>query len=81
MGILLLLLLGSSPHTRGLRGGRRPVRCCAGDHPRTRGVYRVGLRAHDRISGSSPHTRGLPHTKIELAARSGIIPARAGFTT
>ena len=31
--------------------------------------------------GSSPLARGLPHRRLRPAARTGIIPARAGFTS
>ena len=50
------------------------------DHPRSRGVYCVGLDiCHDRL-GSSPLARGLQDPAgVELDV-GGIIPARAGFT-
>ena len=50
------------------------------DHPRSRGVY-LGCRpAPGDHRGSSPLARGLPCPPIRLSARTGIIPARAGFT-
>ena len=50
------------------------------DHPRSRGVYRRGLRRHDRRPGSSPLARGLRYAAAAVLAARGIIPARAGFT-
>ena len=50
------------------------------DHPRTRGVYRVGDRRSRVWRGSSPHTRGLPGTVLRSHRRRRIIPAHAGFT-
>ena len=51
------------------------------DHPRSRGVYDSGLAQVDEFLGSSPLARGLPVLFHLVSARSGIIPARAGFTT
>ena len=56
------------------------ARRISGDHPRTRGVYRKGLRTALRGGGSSPHARGLLLPVPAGAADCGIIPARAGFT-
>ena len=51
-----------------------------GDHPRSRGVYILGL-GDDRLrTGSSPLARGLPTPTEKNASVKGIIPARAGFT-
>ena len=51
-----------------------------GDHPRSRGVYRILSLAFARVTGSSPLARGL-HSEFRLrVARLRIIPARAGFT-
>ena len=52
-----------------------------GDHPRSRGVYLVGVPAEWVIGGSSPLARGLRQIFHELDEAAGIIPARAGFTT
>ena len=51
-----------------------------GDHPRSRGVYRIFRFPMSRYFGSSPLARGLrgSHRPQRLARR--IIPARAGFT-
>ena len=50
------------------------------DHPRTRGVYPAPLGSYFGVAGSSPHARGLRHQSDPPYPRSGIIPARAGFT-
>ena len=50
------------------------------DHPRTRGVYLVCIALPSLRKGSSPHARGLPGHAAACDRRSGIIPARAGFT-
>ena len=51
------------------------------DHPRSRGVYSDWLTTDGMAGGSSPLARGLPPPTTSLPHRSGIIPARAGFTT
>ena len=50
------------------------------DHPRSRGVYPSRVLAVAEVAGSSPLARGLPQSIPKLTDRSGIIPARAGFT-
>ena len=50
------------------------------DHPRSRGVYTVGLGSGEWGCGSSPLARGLPQPGGHLRDSRGIIPARAGFT-
>ena len=50
------------------------------DHPRSRGVYRALRALATPASGSSPLARGLPRRRDLPRRRSGIIPARAGFT-
>ena len=50
------------------------------DHPRSRGVYGAPARRSGRLLGSSPLARGLRASKSRHSRRSGIIPARAGFT-
>ena len=52
----------------------------SGDHPRTRGVYPLGLATYPPLAGSSPHTRGLPSPTTQCRLRPRIIPAHAGFT-
>ena len=75
------LALGSSPLARGLRRAGSGGRGRWGDHPRSRGVYarvKAGRRA---MQGSSPLARGLLSSQSSRGTRSGIIPARAGFTS
>ena len=64
---------GFTPPPRGRH--RRP-----GDHPRSRGVYQLGLAGLDRVQGSSPLARGLLYLAGHPVLLFGIIPARAGFT-
>ena len=51
------------------------------DHPRSRGVYRIGLCDGRSPIGSSPLARGLLQVTTQAIFTNGIIPARAGFTT
>ena len=51
------------------------------DHPRSRGVYYSTTVPRLRGPGSSPLARGLPGPSSLASPSSGIIPARAGFTT
>ena len=50
------------------------------DHPRSRGVYPGPPATWAGRCGSSPLARGLPVTGVADGGRTGIIPARAGFT-
>ena len=50
------------------------------DHPRSRGVYAVGLYVPGYCAGSSPLARGLQGLIGGENRFRGIIPARAGFT-
>ena len=50
------------------------------DHPRSRGVYDLGVGTKGIGSGSSPLARGLLSTHAPPRPEPGIIPARAGFT-
>ena len=50
------------------------------DHPRSRGVYRRVISEMCMNRGSSPLARGLRMLVWVGGVRSGIIPARAGFT-
>ena len=50
------------------------------DHPRSRGVYATASSRSILYCGSSPLARGLPTPRPSDPWRSGIIPARAGFT-
>ena len=60
-------------------GGGRPVRA-EGDHPRSRGVYQMGMQSRPEMVGSSPLARGLPRRATGMTGPARIIPARAGFT-
>ena len=51
-----------------------------GDHPRSRGVYVVGVALTAGHRGSSPLARGLPPRIPYFGYPKRIIPARAGFT-
>ena len=53
----------------------------AGDHPRSRGVYRGGAVAAGGGRGSSPLARGLQPLVGREPDDERIIPARAGFTS
>ena len=58
-------------------------RCATGlssDHPRSRGVYASWPSARCTSPGSSPLARGLQPQRHLVRVRTGIIPARAGFT-
>ena len=50
------------------------------DHPRSRGVYPPRLAGTLPVVGSSPLARGLRVCSRYYRVRTGIIPARAGFT-
>ena len=51
------------------------------DHPRSRGVYTSSGMRRRMTPGSSPLARGLPPSRKVNGVTSGIIPARAGFTS
>ena len=51
------------------------------DHPRSRGVYSAPKPRPSGPTGSSPLARGLLPRQVVGHERSGIIPARAGFTS
>ena len=79
--VFLMPSRGSSPLARGLPSALWDMRRRQMDHPRSRGVY-SGLTAMRSPSpGSSPLARGLLDGAIDIDARPGIIPARAGFTS
>ena len=50
------------------------------DHPRSRGVYPLGLYVPRYCCGSSPLARGLQQNRKSTCLSGRIIPARAGFT-
>ena len=75
----------SAPRIIPARAGFTPydwwVRVRWRDHPRSRGVYGMRRRSKRSVSGSSPLARGLLEPNENGDIPSGIIPARAGFTT
>ena len=88
------LARGLRPGVRGLSVALRIIPARAGftgvgagpprrrrDHPRSRGVYGYGHHARVGLRGSSPLARGLRLTPLLTTVGSGIIPARAGFTS
>ena len=60
-------------------GGRSWPR--SADHPRSRGVYATRSESATTTPGSSPLARGLLSVRRGWGAMTGIIPARAGFTS
>ena len=58
-----------------------PATPATSDHPRSRGVYALGLQVLDDPGGSSPLARGLLLRGEADADLVRIIPARAGFTS
>ena len=71
---------GSSPLARGLRKRSKGNGNDESDHPRSRGVYLASFTSPRQVGGSSPLARGLLLVGFLGWLRSGIIPARAGFT-
>ena len=72
---------GIIPARAGFTRSRHRTATIWPDHPRSRGVYTSVTTCPRRHGGSSPLARGLPQTIPKLTDRTGIIPARAGFTT
>ena len=66
------------------RAGNTPIRrlCCARHraHPRSRGEHRRGTGPRFPKWGSSPLARGTLSSTVNVEARAGLIPARAGNT-
>ena len=71
---------GIIPARAGFTDGEVPAGEAGWDHPRSRGVYRVGPPGDGPALGSSPLARGLRRRRRTRCAAPGIIPARAGFT-
>ena len=71
---------GSSPLTRGTRGGLHLSQAMTAVHPRSRGEHNARACALAACSGSSPLTRGT--LRLDPCARVGprFIPAHAGNT-
>ena len=72
---------GIIPARAGFTPGGCPPRWSGRDHPRSRGVYDEDGDDAIPVGRSSPLARGLPPTGTGRSSRSGIIPARAGFTS
>ena len=68
------------PARAGFTSGGSASPVMRGDHPRSRGVYKVKGLSDGAMRGSSPLARGLPITGNTDARTRRIIPARAGFT-
>ena len=68
------------PARAGFTVSRRRASAAVRDHPRSRGVYIVTRGALTFALGSSPLARGLLTTTHSKRKKTGIIPARAGFT-
>ena len=69
------------PARAGFTRRRMFGRAISRDHPRSRGVYRPDLATIGARLGSSPLARGLLWHVHGRGCQSGIIPARAGFTS
>ena len=69
------------PARAGFTDRRADPRPSDPDHPRSRGVYAIFSLCSMRSAGSSPLARGLHSPHDRCLPRSGIIPARAGFTS
>ena len=72
--------VGIIPARAGFTGERAAEVAELGDHPRSRGVYAAGGRSMNGDDGSSPLARGLLGYFVYEPGKTGIIPARAGFT-
>ena len=69
------------PARAGFTGGGLGFGGHRGDHPRSRGVYSQRRASRNPAVGSSPLARGLHERPGGGGGASGIIPARAGFTS
>ena len=72
---------GIIPARAGFTAGPLRRGGCKVDHPRSRGVYDTRVRSDREPAGSSPLARGLPELDPSMHHSTGIIPARAGFTS
>ena len=72
---------GIIPARAGFTGDDGASPAGGGDHPRSRGVYPRVPVTTTSVPGSSPLARGLRTGSSLTSLRTGIIPARAGFTT
>ena len=73
-------LEGIIPARAGFTSRSQPETSGSPDHPRSRGVYGLGLVLRLLGGGSSPLARGLLIIIEIIQHLTGIIPARAGFT-
>ena len=71
---------GIIPARAGFTTGSSAEMLPNGDHPRSRGVYRVTNSFPHGSIGSSPLARGLLVDDLVVDRKVRIIPARAGFT-
>ena len=76
----LSVWIGIIPARAGFTSGFEWLNWARKDHPRSRGVYLTPTFPRVSWRGSSPLARGLPVTPFSRIPRTGIIPARAGFT-
>ena len=75
-----MCLRGIIPARAGFTGSTATPSGWLTDHPRSRGVYWCHLAQGLCSPGSSPLARGLRQGGLRVLTRTGIIPARAGFT-
>ena len=80
-GLLARRLDRIIPARAGFTGGGCGSGLCWWDHPRSRGVYSSARTPSAPPTGSSPLARGLPRRRRRGPLSTGIIPARAGFTS
>ena len=73
--------IGIIPARAGFTSMRSNRTITPGDHPRSRGVYPLFFLRRICVQGSSPLARGLHADEPMNVWHSGIIPARAGFTS
>mgnify|MGYP001669839845 FL=1 len=76
-----LFCVGIIPARAGFTPGAGSVGAGWWDHPRSRGVYMNPFPRRTISAGSSPLARGLRTVRDVIRGGSGIIPARAGFTS
>ena len=69
------------PARAGFTAQHSAVVWVVGDHPRSRGVYSTHVGCLLATCGSSPLARGLQLRAADAPLSTGIIPARAGFTS
>ena len=77
-GLPFMVVIGSSPLTRGTRERRRSYQLCCSVHPRLRGELPAPIRQTSKHLGSSPLTRGTLLLDIMFNAIFRFIPAYAG---